>query len=143
MEGDVLGSTGAAPSADAAQPVKTRVFLSYSRNDGIFVRRIAETLAARGYEPDFDQSSFDPANIATGISAEDDWWRRLQDMIAAADVTVFVVSPDSAASEVCRVSHTGLFARVRHFVGAAPAAPTKTNPYLGRAAPNPAPKARF
>jgi formylglycine-generating enzyme required for sulfatase activity len=97
----VLGSSGTAPSADAAHPVKTRVFLSYSRNDGIFVHRLAKALAARGYEPDFDQSSFDPANITTGISAEDDWWRRLQDMIAAADVMVFVVSPDSAASKVC------------------------------------------
>jgi len=97
----MLGSTGTAPSAEAAQPVKTRVFLSYSRNDGIFVHRLAKAVAAKGYEPDFDQSSFDPANIATGISAEDDWWRRLQDMIAAADVMVFVVSPDSAASKIC------------------------------------------
>jgi formylglycine-generating enzyme required for sulfatase activity len=101
MEAAVLGSKGTAPGAEVAQSAKTRVFISYSRNDGIFVRRVAETLAARGYEPDFDQSFFDPTNIAMGISAEDEWWLRLQDMIAAADIMVFVVSPDSAASKIC------------------------------------------
>ena len=83
------------------QRVKTRVFLSYSRKDDAFTHRLAGALAALGFEPDFDQSSFDPANIATGVSAEDEWWRRLQEMIAAADVMVFVVSPDSAVSKAC------------------------------------------
>ena len=55
----------------------------------------------RAATPDSDRSLSDPANVATGISAEDEWWQRLQDMIAAADVMVFVVSPDSAASKVC------------------------------------------
>ncbi len=99
MRGEVLGSP--ALSTDAAQPVGVRVFLSYSRHDATFVHRLADALAARGYEPDFDQSSFDPANITTGISAEDTWWQRLQAMIAAADVMVFVVTPDSAGSKVC------------------------------------------
>ena len=81
--------------------IKTRVFLSYSRKDGAFTHRLAGALAARGYEPDFDQSSRDPSNVSTGISAEDEWWQRLQDMIAAADAMVFIVSPDSAASRVC------------------------------------------
>ena len=83
------------------EPVKTRVFLSYSRKDSDFTRRLAEALEARGYIADYDRSLADPANIATGISAEDEWWQRLQDMIAAADVMVFIVSPDSAASKVC------------------------------------------
>ena len=82
-------------------PVKTRVFLSYSRNDAAFTHRLAVALTARGYEPDFDQSSFDPANIATGISAEDEWWKRLETMIAAADIMIFIVTPDSAASKIC------------------------------------------
>jgi hypothetical protein len=43
----------------------------------------------------------DPSNIESGISAQDEWWQRLQQMIDAADVIVFVVSPDSAASKVC------------------------------------------
>jgi hypothetical protein len=85
----------------AAQSVKTSVFLSYSRKDGTFVGRLAEALASRGYAPDYDQSPFDPANIESGISAQDDWWQRLQQMLASADVIVFVVSPDSGASKVC------------------------------------------
>ena len=87
---------------DTQQPAKTRVFLSYSRKDEAFTRRLAEALAGRGYAPDFDQSARDdPANFDTGISVEDEWWQRLKDMIAAADVMVFIVSPDSAASPVC------------------------------------------
>jgi formylglycine-generating enzyme required for sulfatase activity len=101
MEGGVLDNIDSASGGDLAQSVKTRVFLSYSRKDDAFVRMLAKALAVRGYDPDFDQSSFDPANIVTGISAEDEWWRRLQDMIAAADVMIFVVSPDSAASKAC------------------------------------------
>jgi len=80
---------------------KARVFLSYSRADSEFTRRLADALAARGYVPDFDQSHHDPANIDTGISAEDEWWKRLQEMIAAAPAVVFIISPESAASRVC------------------------------------------
>ena len=86
---------------DAQQAARTRVFLSYSRKDEAFTRRLAAALADRGYTPDYDQSARDPANVDTGISAEDEWWQRLKDMIAAADVMVFIVSPDSAASKVC------------------------------------------
>ena len=90
-----------ATASGEAEPARTRVFLSYSRKDGDFTRCLAEARAHGGYAPDFDQSARDPANIDTGISAEDEWWRRLQQMIAAADVMVFIVSPDSAASKVC------------------------------------------
>jgi hypothetical protein len=85
----------------ARSPAKTRVFLSYSRKDGAFTRRLAAALEARGYAPDFDQSARDPANIDTGISAEDEWWQRLEEMIAAADAMLIVGSPDLAASKVC------------------------------------------
>jgi hypothetical protein len=88
------------PAAKPAQPTaKTRVFLSYSRKDDVFTRRLAAALEARGYAPDFDQSARDPANA--GIAPEDEWWPRLKDMIAANEVMVFIVSPDSAASTVC------------------------------------------
>jgi hypothetical protein len=82
------------------QSVKTRVFLSYSRQDSDFTDRLAEALTQRGYAPDYDRHS-DPANIDSGISAQDPWWQRLQQMIAKADVIVFIVSPDSVASKVC------------------------------------------
>jgi WD40 repeat protein len=77
------------------------VFLSYSRRDKDLVARIAEGLMAAGFLPDFDQAAHDPDNVSAGISAEDEWWKRLQEMIAAADVMVFLVSPDSAVSAVC------------------------------------------
>jgi tetratricopeptide (TPR) repeat protein len=79
----------------------SRIFLSYSRKDGSFANRLASELLSRGYAPDFDQSPFDPLNIESGISAQDEWWQRLQQMIEAADMMVFVVSPDSAVSKVC------------------------------------------
>ncbi|MBU2583558.1 MAG: toll/interleukin-1 receptor domain-containing protein [Alphaproteobacteria bacterium] len=88
-----------APEPDTPPP--TRVFLSYSRKDEVFMRRLAAALHERGYAPDFDQSDYDPDNISGGISAEDEWWQRLEQMIVAADVIVFIVSPDSAASKVC------------------------------------------
>jgi WD40 repeat protein len=80
---------------------KARVFLSYSRKDKGFTHRLADALRRRGYVADFDQSEHDPDNIETGISAEDDWWKRLQEMIAAAEAMVFIVSPASASSPIC------------------------------------------
>ncbi len=83
------------------QSAKTRVFLSYSRMDSGFTDDLAEALAERGYIPDYDRSGSDPANIDSGISAEDPWWQRLQQMIAKADTIVFIVTPDSTASPAC------------------------------------------
>lgn len=81
--------------------LRTRVFLSYSRKDGEVMARVAEGLLAAGFLADYDKASHDPHNVTSGISAEDEWWKRLQEMIAAADVMVFLVSPDSATSQVC------------------------------------------
>lgn len=86
-------------ATEAAQ--SPRVFLSYSRRDATFIARLSEALSARGYLADFDNSTHDPGNVEAGISAEDEWWTRLQQMITLADVFVFVVSPDSAGSRVC------------------------------------------
>ena len=81
---------GNPPDAQRAQPpAKTRVFLSYSRKDDAFTRRLAAALEARGYAPDFDQSARDPANA--GIAPEDEWWPRLKHMIAADEAMVFIV----------------------------------------------------
>jgi hypothetical protein len=78
-----------------------RVFLSYSRQDAPFLRRLAEALDGGGYAVDFDQSERDAIGLEFGISAQDRWWLRLKEMIAAAEVMVFVVSPASIASQVC------------------------------------------
>lgn len=80
---------------------KTRVFLSYSRKDSAFTRRLATALDASGYAPIFDQSERPHDDPDLQLTAQDEWWRQLKAMIAAADVMVFVVSPDSAESRVC------------------------------------------
>src|SRR5262245_31863842 len=89
------------PLAEDQPERQTRVFLSYSRRDAAFIRRLAQALDARLYVSDFDQTDKDPANLEVGISAQDEWWLRLKEMIAAADVMVMAISPDSAASRVC------------------------------------------
>ena len=77
------------------------MFISYSRKDQRFVERLTASLHEQGFVADWDQTATDPDNVSLGISAEDEWWARLKELIAIADVMVFVVSPDSAASEVC------------------------------------------
>jgi len=85
----------------AGEDARTRVFLSYSRRDAALVARVAEGLLGAGFLADYDQAAHDPGHVSAGIAAEDEWWKRLQEMIASADVMVFLVSPDSAQSAVC------------------------------------------
>ncbi len=102
MRGTQLGGDDAEPSSTPSEPTseKLRVFLSYSRKDTEFIRHLANALAERGYLADFDQTTHHSETGNIGIAPTDDWWMRLQDMIAAADVMVLSVSPDSAASSV-------------------------------------------
>lgn len=78
-----------AAKADAA---KTKVFISYSRKNMAFVDRLEGALKERGFETLVDR---------TEIYAFEDWWKRIQSLIAKADTVVFVLSPESVASEVC------------------------------------------
>jgi hypothetical protein len=78
-----------------------RVFLSYSRKDGVFIAKLAEALIGLGYEASYDASPHGRHNPDLAISAEDEWWKALEGMIAKADVMVFVVSRASAESKVC------------------------------------------
>jgi TIR domain-containing protein len=71
---------------------ETRVFISYSRKDMAFAERLEAALKARGIEPLIDRSE---------IYAFEDWWKRIQALIAQADTIVMVLSPDAIASEVC------------------------------------------
>jgi len=77
----------AAPDADV-QP-KAKIFISYSRKDMSFVDRLEAALKAHGFEPLIDREE---------IYAFEDWWERLQALIAQADTVVFVLSPDAVAS---------------------------------------------
>ncbi len=68
------------------------VFISYSRRDRNFAGRLHDALAERGYDVWIDRDDIPP-------SAK--WFDEIRAGIAGADGVVFVISPDSAASEVC------------------------------------------
>ena len=70
---------------------KAKVFISYSRKDIAFADRLEAALKARGFEPLIDR---------TEIYAFEEWWKRIEALIARADTVVFVLSPDAVASEV-------------------------------------------
>src|SRR5262244_2957377 len=71
--------------------VKAKVFISYSRKDMAFADRLDAALKARGFETLIDRQE---------IHAFEDWWKRIEALIGRADTVVFVLSPDSAKSEV-------------------------------------------
>jgi hypothetical protein len=68
------------------------VFLSYSRKDADFVRRLVGALEAQGRDVWVD---FEDIPFAT------DWWDEIEKGIDASPVFVFVISPDSIQSQVC------------------------------------------
>lgn len=74
---------------------KLRVFISYSRRDGqAFADELAGGLEFQGaFEVSLDRHS---------IVEGEDWKKRLGALIADADTVVFIVSPGSAASDICR-----------------------------------------
>lgn len=88
--GEPLTSSGDAGRADLPAP---EIFVSYSRRDSVFVERLAAGLVARGFAPKIDRAD---------IYAFEDWWKRIEQLIVKADTIVFVVSPDSLSSHVCR-----------------------------------------
>jgi formylglycine-generating enzyme required for sulfatase activity len=70
---------------------KAKIFISYSRKDMAFADRLEAALKARGFEPLIDRAD---------IYAFEDWWARIQELIRKADTVVFVLSPDTVASDV-------------------------------------------
>ena len=82
-------------SSDAAvagnsQESKAQVFISYSRKDLAFADRLDTALKARGFEPLIDR---------TDIYAFEEWWKRVEELIARADTVIFVLSPDAVRPE--------------------------------------------
>jgi nucleoside 2-deoxyribosyltransferase len=65
---------------------KAKVFISYSRKDIDFADRLDAALKTRGFEPLIDR---------TEIYAFEEWWKRIEDLIARADTVIFVLSPDA------------------------------------------------
>ena len=76
-----------------SRPARVKVFISYSRRDIAFVDILETALTARNFETLVDR---------TEIYAFEDWWKRIEALIARADTVVFVLSPDSIGSDVAR-----------------------------------------
>ena len=73
---------------------KLKVFISYSRRDTLdFADQLFAALAAYGFDPTLDRH---------GISGAEDWETRLGAMILEADSVAFVLSPESAKSDICK-----------------------------------------
>lgn len=91
-------------AAPAAATGKLNVFISYSRADETFADELYAGLVYSGYPCELDRHS---------IRQGEDWKLRLGALIAAADTVVFVLSPDSARSEVCQweVEHAHALAK--------------------------------
>jgi hypothetical protein len=70
------------------------VFISYSRKDIDFARRLVEALQAAGQESWIDWQ---------GIPYSADWWREICAGIDAADSFLFIISPHSLASRICNL----------------------------------------
>jgi WD40 repeat protein len=68
-------------------------FISYSRSDQEFVRRLHDALRQRGRDTWVDWQ---------GILPTEEWMAKIQAAIDAAPAFVFVLTPDSIASQVCR-----------------------------------------
>ena len=68
------------------------VFISYSRKDKAFVQVLHQALAKSKYEAWIDWQDIPPTA---------DWWAEIEAGIEAADAFIFVISPDSIASQVC------------------------------------------
>ena len=77
--------------AETTDQPKPRVFISYSRKDIAFADQLEAALKARGFEPLIDR---------TEIYAFEEWWKRIEALVARADTVVFVLSPDAVASDI-------------------------------------------
>ncbi len=89
----------AAPG-DQQAPRPEEIFISYSRKDKEFVRRLHEALSRRDREAWVDWEDIRPT---------EEWMQAIYAAIEGADTFVFVLTPDSIASDVCgrEIAHAG------------------------------------
>lgn len=69
------------------------VFVSYSRKDTDFVKKLHNALAAQNRDTWVDWED---------IPASAEWWKEIEGGIESSDAFAFVISPDSVRSEICR-----------------------------------------
>jgi len=72
---------------------KTKIFISYSRKDKLFVRKLNEAIDAADIDAWVDWE---------GIPLSSDWMAEITAAIEGGDAFVFVISPDSLKSQVCQ-----------------------------------------
>ena len=70
------------------------VFISYSRQDSNFIRKLFDGLQAHGFESWVDWEDIEPTSA---------WWQSIKEGIETANNFLFVISPDSIASPVCNL----------------------------------------
>lgn len=71
---------------------KTRVFISYSRKNKRFARRLNDALDSSGLAAWVDWE---------GIAVASQWRNEIAEAVQASDAFIFIMSPDSIASKVC------------------------------------------
>ena len=71
----------------------TDIFISYSRKDIAFARKLNEAIAENGFETWIDWKDIPPST---------EWLEEVYAAIEEADTFVFILSADSAVSEICR-----------------------------------------
>jgi hypothetical protein len=86
-------TSGDSHKAMPAETTGPTAFISYSRTDMAFVNRLEDALKARGVDARVDRDD---------IEKGEEWWTRIQQLIAEADTVIFVLSPDSAVSSICQ-----------------------------------------
>ena len=80
-------------SEEAREASLLTLFLSYSRDDLSFADQIEAALQSYKRDVAIDRH---------GISGGEDWKSRLGGLIRDADTIIFVLSPSSASSELCK-----------------------------------------
>jgi TPR repeat protein len=78
---------------DSPDTGRLRVFISYSRDDANFADQLEAALDTYGFETSIDRH---------GVSGGEEWKSRLGNLISEADTVVFVLTPISAGSPICR-----------------------------------------
>src|SRR6516164_2474586 len=86
---------------ESGRQPKAKVFISYSRKDITFADRLDAALKQRGFEPLIDR---------TDIYAFEEWWKRVEELIARADTVIFVLSPDAVRPDSVAMREVGFAA---------------------------------
>ena len=74
------------------QSRNTRIFISYSRKDKLFVRKLNDAIKSAGIDAWVDWE---------GIPLSSDWMKEITSAIEGSDAFVFAISPDSLTSKYC------------------------------------------